>query len=256
MNKTLKYTLWIILLMLPVLSFSQRWKMERLEVTAGFGASNYFGDIGGASSDQNWMGLKDIDLFATRPNVNFGARYRLEEDMNIRANLVFAYLEGSDKDSKFAEPPNDRHYAFSSSLYEFTAVYEYCIIPENNPVNYTINSLFDGLRSNDATLNTYVFGGLGFSYFDVKALKELAGEDRHRFNPDKNFAMVVPIGAGIKYPVASGIHLSLEVGGRWTTTDHLDGLTTEWSKFNDIYYFSMLNVVIKIDTYRNSVFGR
>lgn len=250
MAKQVKYILWIFLLLLPVLSFSQRWKMERLEVTAGFGASNYFGDIGGTVDENNWLGLKDIDLFSTRPNVNFGGRYRINEEMNIRGNLVFAYLEGTDLKSR----NESRNYAFSSSVYEFSVVYEYCIIPENNPVNYTLNSLMDGLRSNNANLNTYVFGGLGLNFFDVKAMKEL---DRSGdFKSDNSTALVVPIGAGIKYPVASGIHVSLEVGGRWTTTDFMDGYTSQYSTANDIYYFSMLNVVIKINTPQGKVFGR
>ena len=250
MTKQVKYILWIFLLLLPLLSFSQRWKMERLEITAGFGASNYFGDIGGTMDKNNWLGLKDIDLFSTRPNVNFGARYRLNEEMNIRGNLVFAYLEGDDLKSR----NEARNYAFSSSVYEFTVVYEYSIIPENNPVNYTLNSLMDGLRSNNANLNTYVFGGLGLNFFDVKAMKELADSDR--FDPSTSTSLVVPLGVGIKYPIASGIHVSLEVGGRWTTTDYLDGLTTRYSTANDVYYFSMLNVVIKINTRQSRGFGR
>lgn len=245
MRPIIKWSGLLVLLLLPMISFGQRWKMQRAEITAGFGSSHYFGDIGGASSDNNWFGLKDIDLFATRPNVNIGGRYRLKEKMNVRANMVFAYLEGADKNSKFAKPPNPRNYAFSTSVYEFTAVYEYCIIPENNPVNYSLSSLWDGLRSTNASLNTYVFGGLGFSFFDVEGLKEL--DEAERFNPKNQQALVIPLGAGVKYPVAEGIHLSLEIGGRWTTTDFIDGLTTQWSNANDIYYFSMLNVVFKLD---------
>ena len=250
MVKCFRTVLFAVLLIFPVLSFSQRWKLERLEVTAGFGASNYFGDIGGTEDKNNWMGLKDIELMSTRPNVNFGGRYRLKEDMNIRANVAFGYLEGDDQNSRNAS----RNFAFSTSVYEFTALYEYSIIPENNPVNYSLNSLMDGLKSTNATLNTYVFGGLGFSYFDVKPLKDL--EDDNRFTPKDNTTLVFPLGVGIKYPVAAGIHLSLELGRRWTLTDFMDGYTSEYSTANDVYYFSMLNVVIKIDTRRRRVYGR
>ena len=173
--------------------------------------------------------------------------------MNIRANFVFAYLEGTDLQSKNA----GRNYSFSSSLYEMTAVYEYSIIPENNPVNYSLGSLWDGLRSNDAALNTYVFGGLGFSYFDVELLSDPNLSVPSKTSLGQHAALVVPVGAGIKYPVTSNIHLSLEVGGRWTTTDFLDGYTNvKASTANDIYYFSMMNVVIKIDTYSRRRFGR
>jgi hypothetical protein len=250
MITSLKFKLLVFLLILPAMAFSQRWKRERAEVTAGFGASNYFGDIGGTVDENNWLGLKDIDIVSTRPNVNFGARYRLKEDMNIRANLAFGYLEGTDIDSR----NEGRNFAFSSSVYEFTAVYEYSLIPESSPVNYSLGSLFDGLRSNNASLNTYVFGGLGVSFFDVKALRDMEGSER--FNDNNSMTLVVPLGVGIKYPIASGIHLSLEVGGRWTSTDYLDGYTSQYSTANDVYYFSMLNVVIKIDTRSYRRFGR
>jgi hypothetical protein len=243
MKETLKYTLLILFMTLPLLSFSQRWKLRRAEVIVGFGASNYFGDIGGAADENNWMGLKDLDLFSTRPNISIGGRYRLTENMNLRGNVAFAYLEGTDLKSKNEQ----RQYAFSSSLFEFSGLFEYSLIPENSPVNFTLRGLWDGLRSNNANLNTYVFAGLGASYFDVNALDDLANSQR--FNENKNLTLVIPAGVGIKYPVAPMTHIGLEIGGRWAATDYLDGLTTKWSNAYDIYYFSVLSVVFKMETY-------
>jgi hypothetical protein len=248
MRRSLKYTAILFLVMLPLLSFSQRWKLRRAEAVVGLGASNYFGDIGGAASDNNLLGLKDIDLFSTRPNIAVGGRYRLTEDMNLRGNFAFGYLEGTDMESK-NEP---RNYAFSTSIFEFSGIFEYCLIPENNPVNFSLGSLRDGLRSNNANLNTYVFAGLGASYFDVKALDDLATSDR--FNDSKNMTLVVPVGVGIKYPVASMTHIGFEIGGRWTSTDYIDGLTTKWSEAYDIYYFTNFNVVFKISTHSRGRF--
>jgi hypothetical protein len=252
MAAPLKYKLLILLLLLPVLSFSQQYRLtgRRVEATVGLGSTHYFGDIGGAESENNLLGLKDIDLFTTRPNVNFGGRYRINENMNVRANLVFGYLEGNDLNSK----NEARNYAFSTSVYEFTGVYEYCIIPEQYPINYRMSSLWDGLSFNNASLNTYVFGGLGFTYFDVTPLQDLKSSDG--FHTGSNMSLVVPLGVGIKYPIASAIHLSFEFGGRWAATDYLDGYTSKWSTANDVYYFSMLNVVIKIDAYSRGGFGR
>lgn len=238
----LKYYFILILLILPLLSSAQRWKLQRLEAVAGVGGVNYFGDIGGAADENNLFGLKDLELKFTRPNLNFGARYRINEKMNVKANLVFGYLEGSDEDSRNAA----RNYAFSTSVFELSAQYEYNIIPEKRPQRYSVMALRDGLRTFNRTLNTYVFAGLGGIYFNPKPLADL--EDSDRFTDSKHVTLVVPVGIGVKYPINSQLHIGLEIGGRWTASDYLDGLTTKFSNAFDIYYFSLLNVVFKIDT--------
>jgi hypothetical protein len=244
----LKYFFLFALLILPVLSFSQRWKLQRLEVAAGIGSANYFGDIGGTADENNLLGLKDITVKYTRPNLNFAARYRITEKYNVKANLVFGYLEDSDKNSRNAS----RNYAFSSSVFEFSSQFEYNIIPEQRPRTYSVMALRDGLRTFNRKLNTYVFAGLGGIYFNPKPLADLEGDDR--FTDDKNFSLIIPFGVGIKYPLNTQIHVGFELGGRWSATDYVDGLTTQYSEANDIYYFTLLNVILKIDTSNRSIF--
>ena len=239
MRKTIKYTVLILFLLLPLISFSQRWKLRRTEVIVGLGGSDYYGDIEARSG---FPGLKSIDLSYIRPNISIGGRYRLTERENIKGKFTFGYLEGSDKGTENAS----RNFAFITSLYEFSLRYEYSVIPENTPVNYSLGNLRDGLRSNKANLNTYFFGGLGGSYF--KPLPKLDLDGSERFDDSKNMALVLPIGAGIKYPITRTIHLGFEIGRRITTTDLIDGYTSKYSNWPDSYYFSSLNVVLKIET--------
>jgi hypothetical protein len=242
MKRTLKYTVLIIVLLLPLTSFSQRWKLRRTEVIVGLGGTDYNGDI---EKRSGFPGFKTIDLSYIRPNIGIGGRYRLTERQSIKGNLTFAYLEGSDEGTANA----NRNYAFITSLYEFNVQYEYSVIPENNPVNYSLGKLWDGLRSNNANLNTYFFGGLGASYYDPLPKAGLEGSDG--FDESQKFSLVLPLGAGIKYPITRNIFLGFELGRRFTTTDLLDGYTSEYSNWPDSYYFSQLNVVLKIDTYYN-----
>ncbi|MGM0530042.1 MAG: DUF6089 family protein [Bacteroidota bacterium] len=242
MRKALKYTALIIVLLLPLVSFSQEWKLRRTELIVGFGGTDYHGDIEKRSS---FPGLRTIDFSYVRPNISIGGRYRLTERENIKGKLSFGYLEGSDEGTENAS----RNYAFITSLYEFSARYEYSVIPENTPVNYSFGNLLDGLRSNKANLNTYFFGGLGGSYFEPSPKAGLEGSDG--FDNSKNMALVLPIGAGIKYPLTEKIFLGFEIGRRFTTTDLIDGYTSEYSNWPDSYYFSSLNVVLKIDSYSN-----
>jgi len=248
-EEKIKYYLTLILIVLPILSFSQRWKLQRLEVAAGIGSAHYFGDIGGTADENNLFGLKDISIKYTRPNLNFGGRYRITEEFDVKANLAFGYLEASDENSR----NEARNYAFSSSVFELSGQVEYNIIPEKRPRTYSVMALRDGLRTFDRTLNTYVFAGLGGIYFNPKPLADLEGSER--FNDNKHFGLIIPFGVGIKYPLNSQLHVGFELGGRWAASDYLDGLTTQFSEANDIYYFTLLNVILKIDTSRRGRFN-
>ena len=239
MTNSLKFFIFLFFLIAPVITFSQRWKLQRAEFTVGAGGADYYGDIEPRSG---FPGIKSIDLSYVRPNVNIGGRYRVTERENIRATLSFGYLEGSDKGTENAS----RNYAFLTSIYELKVQYEYSLIPENNPVNYSLGGLWDGLQSNNANLNTYLFGGLGAVYFSPLPKNDLKNSDR--FNDSKNLAVILPLGAGIKYPVASSVHVGFEIGRRFTTTDLLDGFTSKYSNWPDSYYFSSIYVALKLNT--------
>ncbi|MFW5944082.1 MAG: DUF6089 family protein [Bacteroidota bacterium] len=247
MRKTLKYTILILVLLLPLTTFAQRWKLQRMEFILGLGGSSYHGDI---EKRSGFPGLRTINLSYVRPNIGLGGRYRLTERQNITGGLTFAYLEGSDKGTENAS----RNYAFITSLYEFSVRYEYSLIPENDPIDYSLPNLWDGLKSNKANLNTYVFGGLGGSYFEPLPKADLEGSER--FDDSQDYALILPLGAGIKYPITEQIFLGFEIGRRFTTTDLIDGYTSEYSNWPDSYYFSSLNVVLKIDTYTDRRTGQ
>jgi hypothetical protein len=249
MKQFRKYILFALLIVIPVLGFSQRWKLQRAEISGGIGGVNYFGDIGGTADESNWFGLKDLEINYTRPNMNIGGRYRINDIMNVKANIIFGYLEGSDEGSR----NEARNYAFSSSVLEISGQYEYSIIPESAPLNFSLGNLRRGLRSASANLNTYVFAGLGAVFFDVKPLADLDGSNR--FESNKSMSLVFPAGVGIKYPIARQLHLGLEIGGRFATSDYLDGFTSEFSNSTDIYYFSLLYVVYKINTSNRRLFN-
>ncbi|MFW6101197.1 MAG: hypothetical protein ACOC90_07400, partial [Bacteroidota bacterium] len=180
MRKALKYTTLIIILLLPLTSFSQKWKLRRTELIVGFGGTDYYGDI---EKRSGFPGLRAVNLSYVRPNVSIGGRYRLTERENIKGKLTFGYLEGSDEGTENAS----RNYAFITSLYEFSARYEYSVIPENIPVNYSLGNFGDGLKSNKANLNTYFFGGLGGCYFEPLLKSDFEGG----FDDSKNMALVV-----------------------------------------------------------------
>ena len=55
-----------------------RWKAYRYEWSAGIGASNFLGDLGGANQIGT-NGFKDLELSLTRPSFTVGLKYKLTE---------------------------------------------------------------------------------------------------------------------------------------------------------------------------------
>lgn len=228
----------LIFLIIPLVGFSQKWKLARTEILGGIGTANYFGDIGGSvNADALW--ISDLDIMSTRPNITVGLRYRLMDRFSVRGNLTYARFSGTDVGSV----NEGRNYSFSTNLYELNAYAEYSLIPEKQMVKYWIN-IRDGLRKFNASINVYVFAGIGVSYFKPTALDNLIGSTR--FIDDKNIAIVLPLGVGIKYPISPLNNIGFEIGGRFTSTDYIDGFKPDLSESNDMYYFSLISVTHKI----------
>jgi len=236
--KRTKSIILFLLITIPLIGYSQKWKLSRTEIIGGIGTVNYFGDIGG-SADADALWISDLDIMSTRPNVSVGLRYRLYDRFAVRGNLTYARFSGTDVGSLY----EGRNYSFSTNLYELSAYGEFSIIPEKQMVKYWIN-VRDGLRKFNASLNVYVFAGIGVSYFKPKALDSFVGSTR--FVDDKNFAIVMPLGLGLKYPITPLNNIGIELGGRFTSSDYIDGFKPDASESNDIYYFALINVTHKI----------
>src|SRR4030042_3871614 len=152
-----------ILILILLLSFSisegyaQKWKLRRYEAVAGIGTAHYFGDIGGTADKNNLFGIKDIELFNTRPSFYLGVRYKIRNNMAVKANFIFGFLKGDDAGSK----NNERNCAFTSKIFEPSAQFEFSIISEEQ--KYRTNAMFNkrGMINNYSHYNIYAFVGIG-----------------------------------------------------------------------------------------------
>ncbi len=242
--KTSKYILILGLVLIPVLTFSQRWKLSRSEYVYGVGVSNYFGDIGGANT-VGASGFADIDIGSTRPGLSFAYRYKLYERISIKGALSYARFHGSDVKSI----NEGRNYTFSSNLFELSGQLEYHLIEEKAVVSYKSMSLRGKLRKFNAGINLYVFVGGGGAYFKPKASDDLISSER--FINNKNLGLVVPFGLGFRYPLSIDTYVGLEFGRRFITSDYIDGFSPEASESRDVYYFTVINVSYKIKKKRS-----
>lgn len=237
--RTKQIILFTAFLIISVSSFGQRWKLAREEIFYGAGTINYFGDIGGAE-DPEASALADFDLVHTRPNISIGYRYRLTERLAAKGSIVYANIHGSDVGSK----NEGRNFTFTSNMFQLYGHVEYHITPETQIVNYSTMSLRGGLNKLKGKINFYAFAGLGVSYFKPTAFDSFQGSER--FVGDKNIALSIPLGLGLKYPIASTMYIGFELSGNFTTTDYLDGFSPESSNSKDLYYLSVIYVSYKI----------
>lgn len=240
----------LLIFTLSYAGLAQQWKLAPLELYGGIPSFQYFGDIGGSASESNLLGLKDISFTKIRPGLTLGGRYQIIKPLLVRASYSFGFLTQSDVNSR-NEP---RNFAFRTMINEVYAGVEFYLIPESDEnYFYSIMQVRGGLRHFRQPLSLYVLLGAGGVQYSVTAKDDLVGSSR--FVGDKSFTMVVPIGIGVKYAIMPKVSIGAELTARYTMTDYLDGLTSPYSEFNDVYYSLNINVNYKIQKTRKRNIG-
>lgn len=229
---------------------SQPWKTARYEVFGGLTGLQYFGDIGGTADETNLFGLKDINLLKLRPGITGGLRYHISKPFQVKATFTSGFLAQADLGSK----NEGRNFSFLANVNELAAVAEYYIIKESDEnYYYSIMQVRGGLRHYRQPLSLYVFAGLGGLMYFVMPNESL--ESSPRYVGSKHFTMVIPGGIGIKYAIMPKISVNAELGGRFSFTDYLDGYTSPFSDFNDVYYSFAVGLNYKFQQSKGTQIG-
>ena len=232
--------------------FAQKWKLTRYEASIGIGPANYFGDIGGAATRNNWFGIKDIQLLRTRPSFSLGARYKIRPDKAVKFNLNYCWLSATDEGSLNPTRGADRKgYKFNTQLIETSIQFEYSFFVEDK--KRTSFAIFNkrGMLNNYSKFNLYGFLGVG----SVMFFPSFIGKPNPSIeitNGYSKVAGIIPGGLGFKMIYSSKLALGIELGSRYTFSDYLDGFHTNFSKANDIYYLTTFNLVYRLKTSRSN----
>jgi hypothetical protein len=218
---------------------SQGWRATPYEIHAGIGLTNYFGDIGGSADENTWFGIKDYDPVRTRPGFSAGLRYFRSNNVAFNGVLTFGWLSGSDQGWK-----NDgRGYVFNTVLLEPTVRIEYFPLKDlqiGNGVNRR------GMRRNYSTISAYIFGGAGAAFYNVIPNESLESRQTREAIEHGFISVVLPAGLGFKVGIRNNMDLGFEICGRYVMNDFIDGLTTEMSTSNDIYYTSSIKLIYRL----------
>jgi opacity protein-like surface antigen len=235
-----RISLLILCFIFTLSSFSQAWKYKRFEVWAGVSDFQYYGDVGGSPDKSNMFGLKDISFKSQRPGINIGFSYRLEERLYVHATNSFGIFSQTDQGSRNSV----RNFAFSSMADELSVQGVFYLIKERNVYYYSIMARRGGLRKLNQPLSLYTFVGVGGLFFKVIPKDNLDGSSR--FIGNKHVSASFPVGLGLKFAYNQNISFGMELGARLTLTDYLDGLTSQYSKHNDIYYILNFKLIYRL----------
>ena len=249
--------LFLIILLVPYMSQAQRWKKNRWEFVAGLGTTSFLGDLGGGHGDAaHFLGIKDLDVKATRPLLHIALRYKLEESVSNKLSFSYGMLSGDDAFS-VSSGRKSRNLNFRSPVYEIADQFEYSFLKEKIGSRYAISR--GGIRN---LINAYVFLGIGAFYFNPQSqyngkwydLQPLGTEGQGLTytdqktgqtvtNPPKysRFAVCAPLGMGVKYSIGHDLSIGLEIGLRYTTTDYIDDVGGSYFNFQHEVQYGNLN---------------
>ncbi len=188
---------------------------------ASIGASNYLGEIGGKDETARpW--LYDLKLQHTKYSFGGYARYKVIQDLSVKADLSFVNITGAD--SLSTNPARvGRNLSFKNDIFLLTTMAEYTFLKDfdvGNSGTYEVN------------FNMYVGVGVGLFYHNPKAFYQ--GE-WHRLKPletegvsYKLLQPSVPVSLGFHYTIKRTQRIGIEMSYNFTFTDYLDDISTTY----------------------------
>ena len=165
--------------------------------------------------------LTDIGNFGYGGNVEITGKYRLHPQIALKASIGGGLGLGSDAGSD----NESRGLEYYTILAEITGQIEYYLLKEGRGQGK------GGHQGYKPRARPYLYGGGGPLFFFPTHTHDNAAE-LESFNP---YTIILVGGAGFLYRVDSNIFWGFQVGGRFTTTDYLEGFSPASSKANDNY---------------------
>ncbi|MFT4741047.1 MAG: hypothetical protein ACI9L9_001837 [Marivirga sp.] len=170
------------------------------------------------------------------PKLNFGGdiQYKFGGRFNARVGVDFFQLSGNDLDIPEERNTRARGLSYTSNNIELSGTVAVSLFGHSD--RFTDRKF----------INPYIFAGVGLLYFDPRAeipdslirngvnygAVPNAGKrvSLARYNTERadysRFALVIPMGIGLRVKVTSFMDISGEVSGRITFTDYLDDISS------------------------------
>ena len=223
----------------------QLWKMKRYEAVVGVGPSFFFGDIGGFSKAKNFLGIRDMSFLQTRFDINLNLKYRITEDINARLSLTYGFLHATDSRGS----NEGRGYEASISIFEPAIIGEYYFIKNLTERSYWFTKgRGNGIGGLFRSLDFYLFTGIGGLSYTIRPNDNLNAKQAIEGIKPGGFTAVIPVGIGSTLVYSPDFNFGIEIGGRYSFSDNLDGYTSQYSSSNDVYYLLNFTITYKLKT--------
>jgi hypothetical protein len=213
-----------IFLLVLMLTFTGKTSGQSIDLYFGGGTASFLGDLGGKPT----LGTndpQDLDLESTRFGITAGARINFGKYVALRTDVWYARLAGDDKFTVNRER-RDRNLSF------FTNIWEGDVLAELNL-----------LRTKNGRGIFYVFGGVGYFYFNPKTKMNGETYELQKYGTEGQYGMpgkspyalssiCYPNGFGYKWAVGKGQYFAFELNMRKTKTDYIDDVSTRFADPN------------------------
>lgn len=218
-------------------SLNAQMYTHRFEAGINGGTLIYTGDLTPAA----------LGSYATlKPQFGFHAAYILNRSFSVRANFSFGSLKGDDAKYSSPEYRQQRNFAFTTPVTEFSGMIVWDILKKNAVEQ----------RKGFAP---YIFAGAGIALFNIQ--RDYSRYNAEYFNGEiTNTALVadiahrlprslpvIPVGAGLKYFISPKLAVQAETNYRLMSSDYLDGFSRAANPAKkDNYYSFSLGVVLAL----------
>jgi hypothetical protein len=188
-------------------------------IVGAAGVSFCFGDVGGSSSEQELLGLNDLVFPNVQYMVSIGFRTMFADRWGAKLSFFNTPVKSVDRSSR----NNDRRFELNARILGLDAQAEY---------------YFWKTMNNSA----YLFSGIGVANSQIKFKGDPRPGDSYK---SKVTAPFIPLGIGYNYQLEK-ILLGAELGVKYMFSDYIDGVTTKYSKRNDVISYFTLSVSYRI----------
>ena len=213
---SLKTSTAVALICSECLTLNSQVNLSKFEIGINAGAFIYQGDL----TPSRLGSYKTL-----KPGLSIYVNKLISPAFSIRTHLSFGKLKGDDAKYSIPEYRQQRNFKFKSPVFEVSELLVADLLKNNMSRQYS-------------GLSPYLFGGIGFSFLNIK-------RDRSRFNEeyfsaesstlagltaDQQHSLpklipVLPAGIGIRYSLSQKISVTAETSYRLTFTDYLDGFS-------------------------------
>ena len=213
----MKHLLFILITLIGINAHAQ----YQFDVGVTVGSAGYLGEIGGGESEAKPFVL-DLKLSQARWNLGGFARYRIIDNLYVRADLMTIRLQGADSLSQNPER-NSRNLSFRNDIIEFTGRVEYSLISIHDFGN-TGRYLLD--------FKTNLILGAGVFYNNPKALYNGSYVSLRPLQTEgvkySAFQFTLPVGAGLFWTYKRQHRIGVEAVWRFTLTDYIDDVSSTY----------------------------